>query len=218
MTESIHRDAAVPVRGVVRSVAHAGLTALRRHSQLAQMSHASVRDGRNSQAGHAAGYCCWHGITRVASPESLRPSTPPALVAASTPRAIHDALVGEERAEFARRYGQEMAAAAESLDLTGVLAVLATFREIAETTQRHGADDQGAAAATPAARSVVLRSSALSSGQALLNLGQGVDTPLQVAGLGPEPARFGHAVGRAGADRQQIVGDGRGIDRTRGRD
>ncbi|MFI5782850.1 DUF6247 family protein [Nocardia sp. NPDC051570] len=77
----------------------------------------------------------------MASPELFRSSAPPALVAASTPRAIHDALVGEEQAEFARRYGQEMAAAAESLDLTGVLAVLATFREIAETTQRHGADD-----------------------------------------------------------------------------
>ncbi len=34
-----------------------------------------------------------------------------------------------------------MASAAESLDLTGVLAVLATFSAIAETTQRHGADD-----------------------------------------------------------------------------
>jgi len=62
------------------------------------------------------------------------------LIAASTPRAIHDALVGEEQAEFARRYSQEMAAAAESLDLTGVLAVLGTFREIAETTQQHGTD------------------------------------------------------------------------------
>ena len=76
----------------------------------------------------------------MASPEFSRPSAPPALIAASTPRAIHDALVGEEQAEFARRYGQEMAAAAESLDQTGVLAVLGTFGKIAETTQRHGAD------------------------------------------------------------------------------
>ncbi|MEV0294084.1 DUF6247 family protein [Nocardia sp. NPDC050710] len=74
----------------------------------------------------------------MASPELSRSSTSPALVAASTPRAIRDALVGDERSEFERRYSEEMSAAAVSLDLTGVLAVLATFREIAETTHRHG--------------------------------------------------------------------------------
>ena len=76
----------------------------------------------------------------MASPESARSTAHPAWVAGSTPRAIHDALVGGERAEFVRRYGEEMSAAAQSLDLTGVLAVLATFREIAETTRRHGPD------------------------------------------------------------------------------
>ncbi|MBH0775783.1 DUF6247 family protein [Nocardia bovistercoris] len=76
----------------------------------------------------------------MASPESFKPSTHPALLAGSTPRAIHDALVGEEQAEFLRRYSEEMSAAAESLDLTGVLAVLAAFRRIAEITQRHGAE------------------------------------------------------------------------------
>ncbi|MCP2279860.1 DUF6247 family protein [Nocardia amikacinitolerans] len=72
------------------------------------------------------------------SQESSRSSANPALVTASTPRATREALVGDEQAEFVRRYGEEMAAAAASLDLTGVLAVLATFREVAETTQRHG--------------------------------------------------------------------------------
>ncbi|MGF6887712.1 hypothetical protein ABIA39_006183 [Nocardia sp. GAS34] len=75
----------------------------------------------------------------MASPELSEPTAHSALVAASTPRAVHDALVGGERAEFASRYREAMAIAAESLDLTGVPAVLATFREIAETTQRHGA-------------------------------------------------------------------------------
>ncbi|MQY23611.1 DUF6247 family protein [Nocardia macrotermitis] len=75
----------------------------------------------------------------MASPEYRSPARP-AFVAASTPRAIHDALVGDEQAEFDRRYGEEMAAAAASLDLTGVLTVLSTFGLIAEITQRHGAD------------------------------------------------------------------------------
>lgn len=76
----------------------------------------------------------------MASPEWFPPSAHSAFVAASTPRAIYDALVGVEQAEFAERYREAMAAAAESLDLTRVLAVLATFREIAETTQRNGGE------------------------------------------------------------------------------
>lgn len=63
----------------------------------------------------------------------------PALVALATPTAIRDALVGSERAEFERRYREEMTAAAESLNLTGVLAVLAEFGEIADLTRRQGA-------------------------------------------------------------------------------
>ncbi|WP_433717038.1 DUF6247 family protein (plasmid) [Nocardia sp. CA-084685] len=76
----------------------------------------------------------------MASPELSSSSAHPAFLAASTPRAIHDALIGDEQKEFVRRYGEEMSAAALSLDLTGVLAVLNTFREIAETTERHGPD------------------------------------------------------------------------------
>lgn len=71
----------------------------------------------------------------MASPQ---PTASPALVAPTTPEAIRDALVGSERAEFERRYRQEMTAAAESLNLTGVLAVLAEWREIADLTQRQG--------------------------------------------------------------------------------
>ncbi|WP_157124625.1 DUF6247 family protein [Nocardia pseudovaccinii] len=69
-----------------------------------------------------------------------RPTTAvaPALVAPTTPEAIRDALVGPERAEFERQYREEMTAAAESLNLTGVLAVLAAWREIADMTQRQG--------------------------------------------------------------------------------
>ncbi|WP_433655637.1 DUF6247 family protein [Nocardia sp. CA-128927] len=76
----------------------------------------------------------------MASPELSRSQSQPALLAASTPSAIRDALVGDEQEEFVRRYREEMAGAATSLDLTGVLAILATFRQVAETTQRHGPD------------------------------------------------------------------------------
>ena len=62
----------------------------------------------------------------------------PALLAPGTPRNIRDALVDAERAEFERRFAEEMAAAARTLDLTGVLQVLSTFRKIAEITQRQG--------------------------------------------------------------------------------
>ncbi|GAA5171362.1 hypothetical protein GCM10023321_69800 [Pseudonocardia eucalypti] len=62
----------------------------------------------------------------------------PALSSAHTPRAIRDALVGTERAEFETRYAEEMGRAARTLDLTGVLEVIDTFRKIAEITQRQG--------------------------------------------------------------------------------
>ncbi|MGO4615550.1 DUF6247 family protein [Nocardia sp. 2YAB30] len=76
----------------------------------------------------------------MASPESSRSSALPALLAPSTPRAIRDGLVGSERVEFERQYAEAMAVAAQSLDLTGVLAVLDTFRKVAEITQRHGGE------------------------------------------------------------------------------
>jgi uncharacterized protein (DUF2249 family) len=78
----------------------------------------------------------------MASPAtSHRESRPvPAMLSAHTPRAIRDALVGAERVEFERRYAEEMATAGQTLDLTAVLAVLDTYRKIADITQRQGAD------------------------------------------------------------------------------
>ena len=62
----------------------------------------------------------------------------PALVSPNTPRAIRDALIDDERAQFERRYAEEMAEAARTLDLTGVLRVLDAYRKVAEITQRQG--------------------------------------------------------------------------------
>lgn len=63
----------------------------------------------------------------------------PTLLSSGTARSIRDALIDAERAEFERRFAEEMASAAQTLDLTGVLQVLNTFRKIAEVTQRQGA-------------------------------------------------------------------------------
>jgi hypothetical protein len=63
----------------------------------------------------------------------------PALLQPGTPRAIRAALIDAERAEFEQRFAEEMAEAASTLDLTGVLQVLEVYRRIAEITQRHGA-------------------------------------------------------------------------------
>jgi len=63
-----------------------------------------------------------------------------ALLSAHTPRAIRDALIGVERTDFEHRYAEEMAQAAQTLDLTGVLEVIDTFRKIAEITQRQGGE------------------------------------------------------------------------------
>lgn len=66
------------------------------------------------------------------------PQPRPTLLSARTPRAIRDSLICRERDEFERRYAEEMRAAAATLDLSEVLAVLETFRQIAELTQRNG--------------------------------------------------------------------------------
>jgi hypothetical protein len=63
----------------------------------------------------------------------------PALLSPGTARTIRDALIDEERAEFERRFAEEMARAAQTLDLGRVLQVLGTYRKIAEVTQRQGA-------------------------------------------------------------------------------
>src|SRR5882762_1960193 len=78
----------------------------------------------------------------MARPAALPPESEasPALLAPNTPRAIRDALVGAERAEFEHDYQQAMTAAAGTLDLTEVLKVLDVYRGLAEITQRQGPD------------------------------------------------------------------------------
>lgn len=52
-------------------------------------------------------------------------------VSVTSPREIRAALVGEEAGNFDREYRQAMADAAESLDLSGVLAMLERWRRVA---------------------------------------------------------------------------------------
>lgn len=69
------------------------------------------------------------------------PSEPvPALLAPAAPRAIRDALIDSERAEFEQAYREAMAEAAKTLDLTEVLRVLDAYQEIARKTRQHGVE------------------------------------------------------------------------------
>jgi Family of unknown function (DUF6247) len=72
----------------------------------------------------------------VANPfeESPVPVLPPE----TTPAAIRDALIDEERTEFEGAYQDAVAEAARSLDLTRVLDVLRTYHRIAWLTQQQG--------------------------------------------------------------------------------
>ncbi len=62
----------------------------------------------------------------------------PALPPDTTPTAIRDALIDEERAEFECAYQKAITEAAQTLDLTRVLDVLRNYYRIAWLTQRHG--------------------------------------------------------------------------------
>lgn len=62
----------------------------------------------------------------------------PVLPPDTTPTAIRDALIDEERAEFERAYQEAIAEAAQTLDLTRVLDVLRNYHRIAWLTQRQG--------------------------------------------------------------------------------
>lgn len=77
-------------------------------------------------------------MTAAANPfvESPVPALPPD----TSPAAIRDALIDEERTEFEREYLEALAGAAETLDLTGVLDVLRNYHRIAWLTQRQGAE------------------------------------------------------------------------------
>lgn len=77
----------------------------------------------------------------AAAPASPFADSPvPVLPAETTPAAIRDALIDEERAEFERAYQQALADAGETLDLTRVLDVLRNYHRIAWMTQRQGVE------------------------------------------------------------------------------
>ncbi|MPZ00719.1 MAG: hypothetical protein GEU97_22635 [Actinophytocola sp.] len=75
-------------------------------------------------------------MTAASNPfgDSPVPTLPPD----TSPAAIRDALIDEERAEFEQAYQEAMAEAAETLDLTRVLNVLRSYHRIATLTQRQG--------------------------------------------------------------------------------
>lgn len=76
------------------------------------------------------------GMSSPAVPGDGKPA--PTLLSSGTARSIRDGLIDAERTEFERCFAEEMASAAQTLDLTGVLQVLSTYRKIAEITQRQG--------------------------------------------------------------------------------
>jgi hypothetical protein len=75
-------------------------------------------------------------MTAAANP--FEESPVPALPGDTSPAAIRDALIDEERVEFERAYQRAMAEAARTLDLTRVLDVLRNYHRIAWLTQRQG--------------------------------------------------------------------------------
>jgi hypothetical protein len=77
------------------------------------------------------------GVT-AAAVNPFDASPVPVLPPDTTPAAICDALIGEERAAFERAYQQALAEAAETLDLTRVLDVLRNYHRIAWLTRQQG--------------------------------------------------------------------------------
>lgn len=77
------------------------------------------------------------GVT-AAAVNPFDASPVPVLPPETTPVAIRDALIDEERVEFERAYREALAEAAETLDLTSVLDVLRNYHRIAWLTQRQG--------------------------------------------------------------------------------
>jgi hypothetical protein len=82
------------------------------------------------------GYRC-HMTAEPLGPNDVPevPSFPPG----TTPAAIHDSLIDEERVDFQRAYEMAMAKATRTMDLTPLLDVLRTYHRIAVITQRQGA-------------------------------------------------------------------------------
>jgi hypothetical protein len=77
------------------------------------------------------------GVTTAAT-NPFAASPVPALPPDTTPAAIREALIDEERAEFERAYQEAMVEAARTLDLTRVLDVLRNYHRIAWLTQQQG--------------------------------------------------------------------------------
>lgn len=67
-------------------------------------------------------------------------SSVPVLPPDTTPAAIRDALIDEERTEFEQAYQDAVADAARTMDLTRVLDVLRNYHRIATLTRRQGAE------------------------------------------------------------------------------
>lgn len=59
-----------------------------------------------------------------------------------SPRVIREAVLEEERPGFERQFREAMAAAAETLDLTGVEQLLRAWQRIAELTARDGRENR----------------------------------------------------------------------------
>lgn len=75
-------------------------------------------------------------MTAAANPFDSSPV--PALPPDTSPAAIRDALIDEERAEFELAYQEALAEASSTLDLTRVLDVLRAYHRIAWLTRQQG--------------------------------------------------------------------------------
>lgn len=92
-------------------------------------------------AGEVFGLVTAGGYDERVTAEAHNPfyaSPVPALPPETSPSAIRDALIDEERTEFERAYQEAMIEAARTLDLTEVLDVLRSYHRIAWLTRRHG--------------------------------------------------------------------------------
>jgi hypothetical protein len=77
-------------------------------------------------------------VVAMAAAKPFDASPVPTLPPDTSPTAIRDALIDEERAQFERAYHQALAEAAKTLDLTRVLDVLRNYHRIAWLTQQQG--------------------------------------------------------------------------------
>lgn len=76
----------------------------------------------------------------TAAPNPFQVSPVPALPPDTTPAAIRDALIDDERAEFEQAYQEAMAEATRTLDLTRVLDILRDYHRVAWLTRQQGVE------------------------------------------------------------------------------